>query len=424
MSEKPDSSTYADKRMTAGSIQKAVIDTREKGLYHSAVLDKGIDHDKETGSRKLNRVDRIVKKMIISLDVEKKSITGILKHDLLGMKGEVYAARSALSHMRSARPALSNDEVMKILLILKDKHRLGEFLLLSGEPDIMKYLANKNVSRIFIIENWELTWDDILAFMSGFVAGAVSDWVEGWYALAQMIGSAYMKGVAAQFEATKAVLTADKKKIIEIVDDMHQFWLAIGMMWEQINLNPIKGYENWSKQVDEAFIHLDFKTAGRLYGELLIAIIDMASIVFAFASGAGKLSKKIVKHIPKKTIVRMLYNIKNIKLLSYNELLKLLSPINVKDLRNALKKLDEYMSVEGFQFGGLVPCYAQATAGTAGQGAIGFYVTIVNRTKKEVIFLSSKTYDTIGKQLMSILDDFMDDIEVFGKTYGDLSVPK
>jgi hypothetical protein len=205
-----------------------------------------------------SRVEAIVQRMVVSLDSTRHA---------------TYAARSALSHLRAADPKLTHDQIMAVLYRLDREGRLGDFLIVSGEPEILTFLVRNGVPWPFILTNWNLSLSDTSLFVAGVAAGAAEDFIDGLRFTAKLAASPYIDNIA---EAAEKLGLIDDARARRLVTDRDQFWDAIGAFVSNLSLElPFEAWEDWKDGTVASFLRLDFYRAGHAFGRMLGLLLTL-----------------------------------------------------------------------------------------------------------------------------------------------------
>lgn len=298
-------------------------------------------------------IELIVEKMSVSLDKGRGSVSG---------------ARSALSHVRNVEPKLTRDEFMTVLNGLDRKDRLGDFLLINAEPDILKLLVRYEVPWSFILSNWKPNIYDASLFLAGVAAGLADDFIEGISFIAQIVASPFMDNIAG---AAQKLGVIDAKAAQKIINDRDAFWDGIGGFIDAVSFEAIKNIgKGWLDETVEAFYKLDFYTAGNKIGRLIGTLWTLPVVWKAgktIVRGVGKLAKKYqpllarglkeLSEVDYRALRRLVASLPELTLQQFVHMVPL------EALRAALAKLDQLIPQ-----GTLGPQLAAATAGTAAEG--------------------------------------------------------
>jgi hypothetical protein len=265
--------------ITNRSMVKEVDAVAGRALFWRPLGDEIDESDRKTGKhatdsksisqRKLDRIDRLTAKVVNSLRAN----------------DSVFSARAALSHLRRARPEITDAEVMEILKRLEAEELLAQLLKYRFDPSIYEFLLLHGFTWNDVLAHWKPSLNDAAQFLGGLYIGTLENFVEGIRFIAYLTVSPFIDNIA---DAAERLGIIDSDGVAELVEDRDQFWNAIGVFVKSPIVTTLTGVKNLLHEIDAAFARTDFFEAGRKFAIIVVTLIALPSAVRTIWRLVGK----------------------------------------------------------------------------------------------------------------------------------------
>jgi hypothetical protein len=155
---------------------------------------------------------------------------------------------------------LTAEETMALLTRFRDDGRLVEFLNLVGLPRFRQYLRDQGIGWSFVYANWEPSFNDSGLFYAGFLIGSGESAVDAVRLAAALIGATFSE---------------------ELAQERAEFFEAVRRFIAYLVTGAVEGVRQQVKMAEDALWDLEFFEAGRILGNLAVALLASPEAVRA-----------------------------------------------------------------------------------------------------------------------------------------------
>jgi hypothetical protein len=186
---------------------------------------------------------------------------------------------------------LSKQEFKLLIDKLRNGGLLGRFFNLVHIPRFRDYLKKQSLTWDFIFSHWAPNFNDTGRFLAGYIAG-----------VGQSITSAIelLKLMDPPFAELLARDPNLKPHLDEIRKRRAEFFAGIRKFFRHPWTNTIKGIKKLYKSFKDALWKLDFFEAGRILGNVVIAVLTLPSAIKSLPKAAKFIGKGVL-HLAKLT---------------------------------------------------------------------------------------------------------------------------